>query len=221
MMPEIDGFAVMESIRANPATEKVPILVLTAKDLSREDLQRIKFNNIKQLIQKGDVDVQGLLAKTRAMLGLGDLAPAAPDKPVPAAAAAPAPAMEPQDRVRAEAPLVLVVEDNADNMFTLKAMLSGRYRLLEARDGAAGLALALNSHPDLVLLDMSLPEMDGYTVVRRLRAELPDRRIPVIALTAHAMKGDREKALAAGCNDYMTKPINPQQLITLIEKWTG
>ena len=221
MMPEIDGFAVMERIRATPATEKVPILVLTAKDLSREDLQRIKFNNIKQLIQKGDVDVQGLLAKTRAMLGLGAVTPAAPDKQVPAVAAAPDSAMEKQDKNRAGSPLVLVVEDNADNMFTLKAMLAGRYRLLEARDGVEGLALAQSGHPDLVLLDMSLPEMDGYTVARRLRAEQPSRHIPIIALTAHAMKGDREKALAAGCNDYMTKPINPQQLITLIEKWTG
>ena len=220
MMPEIDGFAVMEKIRANPATEKVPILVLTAKDLSRQDLQRIKFNNIKQLIQKGDVDVQGLLAKTRTMLGLEPAAPAAPEQLRPAAVA-PAPAMEKQGGDRAQAPLVLVVEDNIDNMFTLKAMLAGRYRLLEARDGVEGLALALSGHPDLVLLDMSLPEMDGYTVVRRLRAEQPSRRMPVIALTAHAMKGDREKALAAGCNDYMTKPINPQQLITLIEKWTG
>jgi CheY-like chemotaxis protein/signal transduction histidine kinase/HAMP domain-containing protein len=222
MMPEIDGFTVMEKIRANPATRQVPILVLTAKDLSRQELQRIKYNNIKQLIQKGDVDIAGLLASVTSMLGEQRAGAPETGGRIPAANAG-RPARQPAKggTALAEPPLILVVEDNEDNLFTLKAVLAGRYRLLEARDGVAGLDLAVSGRPDLVLLDMSLPEMDGYTVVRRLREEEATRALPVIALTAHAMKGDREKALAAGCDDYMSKPIEPRQLITLIEKWAG
>lgn len=115
---------------------------------------------------------------------------------------------------------IAVVEDNADNRLLLQAILDGQYDLVEYENGVdalAGLAAAL---PDLVLLDISLPGMDGNEILARIRADTELRRLPVIALTAHAMSGDREKYLAAGFNDYITKPIVDETiLLGAIERW--
>jgi two-component system cell cycle response regulator DivK len=112
-----------------------------------------------------------------------------------------------------------VVEDNADNRLLLQAILGDSHSLVEYANGAdalAGLALA---RPDLVLLDISLPGMDGTEVLRRIRADAALKGLPVIALTAHAMSGDREKFLAAGFDDYVTKPIVDEgQLLEAIKR---
>ena len=114
---------------------------------------------------------------------------------------------------------ILVVEDNPDNMTTIKAILKGAYDILEATDGEEGLNMTLSELPDLVLLDMSLPKMDGFEVAKRIKSERGDRHIPVIALTAHAMKGDREKTIQAGCDDYVSKPVDPEKLMKTIENY--
>ena len=115
---------------------------------------------------------------------------------------------------------VAVVEDNADNRLLLQAILDGLYNVVEYENGVdalAGLAAAL---PDLLLLDISLPRKDGNEILARIRADDQLRRLPVIALTAHAMAGDREKYLAAGFNDYITKPIVDETLLLrAMEKW--
>jgi CheY-like chemotaxis protein len=104
---------------------------------------------------------------------------------------------------------ILYVEDNDDNIYVVTNRL-GRagFTVMVATDGAQGLAMAAAEHPDLVLMDLSLPVLDGWEATRRLKADAATRDIPVIALSAHAMAGDREKALAAGCDDYDTKPID-------------
>ena len=102
---------------------------------------------------------------------------------------------------------VAVVEDNADNRLLLQAILDGLYDVVEYENGVDALAGLAAKLPDLVLLDISLPGMDGNEILARIRADEQLRRLPVIALTAHAMAGDREKYLAAGFNDYITKPI--------------
>jgi CheY-like chemotaxis protein len=113
-----------------------------------------------------------------------------------------------------------VVEDNADNRLLLQAILDGLYDLVEYENGIDALAGLTASLPDLVLLDISLPGMDGNEILARIRADERLRHLPVIALTAHAMAGDREKYLAAGFNDYITKPIVDETiLLTAIEKW--
>ena len=104
-------------------------------------------------------------------------------------------------------------------MTTLKAVLGNRYNLLEAIDGEAGLKMALTENPDLVLLDMSLPKLDGLTIVKKIKEDSNTRNIPVIALTARTMKGDKEKMLEAGCDDYISKPVDPDMLLKTIEKW--
>ena len=115
---------------------------------------------------------------------------------------------------------VAVVEDNADNRLLLQAILDGMYEVVEYENGVDALAGLTASLPDLVLLDISLPGMDGNEILARIRADEHLKRLPVIALTAHAMAGDREKYLTAGFNDYITKPIVDEQLLLgAMEKW--
>ena len=114
---------------------------------------------------------------------------------------------------------VAVVEDNADNRLLLQAILDGPYRIVEYENGTDALAGLRAERPDLVLLDISLPGMDGNEILARIRSDQSLRTLPVIALTAHAMTGDREKYLAAGFDDYVTKPIVDETiLIAAIEK---
>jgi two-component system, cell cycle response regulator DivK len=113
---------------------------------------------------------------------------------------------------------LLLVEDNEMNRDMLTRRLARRgYEVAVAVDGAAGLEMAASEAPDLVLLDMSLPVVDGWEVARRLKADAATRHIPIVALTAHAMSGDREKALEAGCDDFDTKPVDLPRLLGKIE----
>ena len=111
---------------------------------------------------------------------------------------------------------ILYVEDNDDNIYVLKNRLTrAGFTILVARDGAAGVAMATAERPDLILMDLSLPVMDGWEATRQIKGAPETKDIPVIALTSHAMVGEREKALAAGCDDFDTKPV---ELPRLLEK---
>jgi two-component system cell cycle response regulator DivK len=115
-------------------------------------------------------------------------------------------------------PKILLVEDNEMNRDMLSRRLERRgYRVAIALDGEQGVAMAGSEAPDLVLMDMSLPVLDGWEAARRLKAVPETRAIPIIALTSHAMVGDREKAIEAGCDDYDTKPVEFQRLLEKIE----
>jgi CheY-like chemotaxis protein len=115
-------------------------------------------------------------------------------------------------------PKILLVEDNEMNRDMLSRRLERRgYEVLFAMDGAAGVEMVRSHAPDLVLMDMSLPVLDGWEASRRLKGDAATRHIPVIALTAHAMSSDRTKALEAGCDDYDTKPIELPRLLVKIE----
>ena len=113
---------------------------------------------------------------------------------------------------------ILLVEDNEMNRDMLGRRLQRRgFELVIAIDGEEGIAKALSEQPDIILMDMSLPGIDGWEATRRLKAMLEMQAIPIIALTAHAMSGDREKALEAGCDDYDTKPVEFDRLLGKIE----
>ena len=113
---------------------------------------------------------------------------------------------------------ILYVEDNEDNIFMLKNRLTrAGHAVVIARDGAQGVAMALSERPDIILMDLSLPVLDGWQATRQIKAAPDTKHIPVIALTANAMAGDREKALAAGCDDYDTKPIELPRLLGKIK----
>jgi len=116
-------------------------------------------------------------------------------------------------------PLVLVVEDSEDNLVLVRKLLRrAPYSVIEARDGRAALQEARVYQPDLILLDMSLPEIDGWTVVRTLRALPEFKSTVVVALTAHAMHGDRERTLEAGCDEFLTKPLDVTTFLPTITK---
>ena len=119
-------------------------------------------------------------------------------------------------------PTILIVEDNEMNRDMLSRRLQRKsYAVLLAVDGVQGVALAQAQGPDLILMDMSLPVLDGWDATRQLKAAPQTAAIPIIALTAHAMSGDREKAMAAGCDDYDTKPIELPRLLGKIESLLG
>ena len=114
---------------------------------------------------------------------------------------------------------ILYVEDNEDNVFMLTNRLArAGHTVIVATDGAQGVAMALSERPDMILMDLSLPVLDGWQATRQIKSTPDTRHIPVIALTAHAMAGDREKALSAGCDDFDTKPVELSRLLAKIRE---
>jgi CheY-like chemotaxis protein len=116
---------------------------------------------------------------------------------------------------------ILIVEDVEFNRDLLVQLLEEEYELLTAADGAAGIALAEREQPDLILMDLSLPVIDGWEATRRIKGNPALRAIPVIALTAHAMQGDEEKARDCGCDDYLSKPLDEDRLLVTVRKFIG
>lgn len=114
---------------------------------------------------------------------------------------------------------ILIVEDVELNIDLLVQILEDQYAILIGKDGLQGVEIAVKHHPDLILMDISLPEMDGYEATRQIRAIFPD--LPIIGLSAHAMSGDAEKAIRAGCSDYLTKPVDEDLLMEKINKFLG
>jgi len=212
MMPNIDGFAVLEEIRGTPETARIPVLVLTAKDLTAEDRARLTRNNIQQLIRKGNVDHDELIAEIDQLLG----------REAPSEMYEEATGTEPVDLPDLSGKTILVVEDNPDNLLAITALLAKTgAEIVTAADGQAGLRQTRQTRPDLVLLDIQLPILSGMDVARGIKADGELKSIPVVAVTASAMKGDREEILAAGCDDYVSKPVNPAELGRVLRKWLG
>src|SRR5262245_9423624 len=120
-------------------------------------------------------------------------------------------------------PKLLYVEDNDDNLYMLSLRFEGidGYEMISATDGALGVDKAVSDRPDLILMDLNLPVVDGWEAIRRLKADERTRAIPIIALTAHAMAGDREKALAAGADDFDTKPVVFERLLGKVRTALG
>ena len=117
---------------------------------------------------------------------------------------------------------ILIVEDTEDNRQILRDLLTAAgYELLEAVDGEAGVAMAAEHKPDLILMDMQLPVLDGYEATRRIKADPALAHIPVIAVTSYALSGDEAKTRAAGCNAYVAKPFSPRQLLAKVREFLG
>jgi CheY-like chemotaxis protein len=193
MMPKTDGFEVLEKIRSSDLTAHIPVLILTAKHLTKNDLKFLKRNNIHELIQKGDVKRAELLNAVRSMVGEYKSVSQVP--------------LHPKQKTENK-PTLLIVEDNPDNMTTAKAILAKDYQIIEAVDGIEAVEKANMYHPELILMDIALPKMDGIEAYKKIRENKKLEHIPIIALTASAMTEDREAILAHGFNAYIPKPID-------------
>lgn len=219
MMPEVDGFEVLHKLRQDAQTIGVPVLVLTAKQLNKEDLSTLKSNNVHQLIQKGDVNRVELLSAIRRMLAKEgnqnkvreNIAPPEQDHYIRKGRNA--------SLLKTDTPKVLIVEDNADNLLTIKALLGEGFKILEANDGKKGLELAKQHKPDLILMDIALPVMNGLQALDAIRniPELAD--IPIVAVTASVMKGNREETMNYGFDAFVAKPIKHEVFNNVIEEF--
>lgn len=117
---------------------------------------------------------------------------------------------------------ILIVEDNEDNLVIYSTILAHvGYRVLEARDGETGIRMAQQEHPDLILMDVSIPVIDGWEATRRLKADPATADIPIFALTAHALESDREQAKAVGCDGYLPKPAEPRAVLASVQRQLG
>lgn len=117
---------------------------------------------------------------------------------------------------------ILLVEDNEDNLVVYRTILEHvGFRVLEARDGEEGVESAKQNIPDLILMDISIPKIDGWEATQRLKADDNTKAIPIIALTAHALEEDRQKAIQAGCDGYLAKPVEPRRVVQEVERFVG
>jgi len=193
MMPEMDGFQVLAEIRQS-FDFIIPVLILSAKHITKEELSFLKGNNISQLVQKGELNRSSLLAKIETMFSSISLYPR--------------PVMEQPVITKAGDPTILLIEDNPDNSMTIKALLGDKYFIITADDGVSGFQKAVNYKPHVILLDISLPDIDGFEVLRRIRNNSEIAQTPIIAVTARAMKGDKEMILKFGFDGYVPKPVD-------------
>ena len=211
-LPDISGFELMETIRQIPGRRELPIVVCTGKDLTEND--SIRLARMAESVVLKDVQTpERLLDEVSLFLHL-------------VAADLPAHQQQMLEQLRQsdEALIgkkVLVVDDDVRNIFALTSLLEHHgVRVVNAENGSAAISL-LAEDPDIdaVLMDIMMPEMDGYETMRRIRLNSKHRLLPILALTAKAMKGDREKCLEAGASDYIAKPVDTDELLGLLRIW--
>ncbi len=209
-LPDMNGFALIEALKGRPGCARVPIIVYTGKDLSvAEDARLRKLT--QSVIVKDAFAPERLLQETGHFLSMIEAR-------LPAAQ--PPPAFGSQVAALQNA-TVLIVDDDVRNIFALRTALEDvKVNVLAAESGAECLRLlAENPSIDVVLMDIMMPEMDGYETIRRVRAQERWASLPIIALTAKAMKGDRESSLEVGASEYVSKPVDIEQLLKLIAMW--
>ncbi len=220
MMPGIDGFEVLEKIRSKKSTKNIPVLILTAKDLNKKDLAKLSSNNIHHLINKGDVDRDEFLSKIAIMLNINDKRADKTEKKVNKVKNVVTKGRSNMIISKTPGlPTILIIEDNPDNMVTINAILKNNYNTLEAYDGEEGLVLVNSQNPDLILLDISLPGMDGIEVLSSLKSSVETSGIPVIAITARVMQEDLELLSESGFNDFISKPVDPDEVLKKLKIW--
>jgi CheY-like chemotaxis protein len=211
-LPDMSGFEVLERMRAEPALAEVPVVVFTGRELSAEEDAQL-HTMARSIVVKGVESPERLLNETALFLHrvITDLPP---DK------------QQMLDTLHSSdedlaGRTVLLVDDDPRNIFALASALERRgMKVLTATTGREAIAL-IEESPALafVLMDIMMPEMDGYQTIERIRQNEAYRRLPIIALTAKAMKGDREKCLEAGASDYLAKPVNTEQLLSALRMW--
>ncbi|RAI36945.1 response regulator [Rhodoplanes serenus] len=211
-LPDMSGFAVLEAMSSNPALAELPVVVFTGRALTAEEDTRLR-GLARGIVVKGVESPERLLDETAMMLHR-EIARLSPDK------------QRMLERLHGSdehlvGRTVLLVDDDARNIFALSSVLERRgMRVLAATTGREAIEM-IETTPDLaiVLMDIMMPEMDGYQTMERIRRDPRFGRLPIVALTAKAMKGDREKCLEAGASDYLAKPVNTEQLLSALRMW--
>lgn len=194
MMPEMDGFEFVAAMREHEEWRAIPVVVVTAKSITEEDRRRLN-GCVENIVQKGHLDRKALLHEVRHLISLS--------------------LAEGENMYK-----ILLVEDNEMNRDMLSRRLVRKgYQVVMASDGLQGIEMAKSESPNLILMDMSLPVIDGWDATRELKAAEGTNHIPIIALTAHAMASDRDKAFEAGCDDFDTKPIEWNRLLEKIQSF--
>jgi CheY-like chemotaxis protein len=211
-LPDISGFELLEQIRRNPELHELPIVVFTGKDLSEEEQLQLR-KMAKSIIIKGVQSPERLLDETALFLHRV-ISQLPVDKQ----------RMLEQLHRAAEAlkgKKALVVDDDVRNIFALTGLLERQnMQVVSAENGRTAIEhVEKDPDIDIVLMDIMMPEMDGYETIRTIRQNPKHSLLPIISLTAKAMKGDREKCLAAGASDYIAKPVNTEQLLSLMRVW--
>ena len=211
-LPDMTGFELLDQIQAQPSLGELPVVVFTGKELTSEEESRLK-QVAKSIVLKDVQSPERLLDETALFLHrvVTDLPPAK---------------QQMLERLHRSNEMlrsrkVLVVDDDARNIFALTTVLENNdMEVLSATNGRHAIE-AIQGTPDLsaVLMDIMMPEMDGYQTMREIRKDQKFRALPILALTAKAMKGDREKCLEAGASDYIAKPVNTEQLLSLLRVW--
>jgi len=204
MMPEMDGFQVLKSIRDEDKYAHIPVLILTAKHITKDELSFLKSNHVYQLIQKGAIDKKELLISVGNLVNSKNEITTKDDVKT--------------NKIGHKKPTVLVVEDNADNMIFTKLFLGDGYEIIEATDGKSGVDKAIKHNPDLILMDISLPGMNGFEAFSEIRKAIELRKTPIVALTASAMAGNREEILDYGFDGYISKPIDEKNMNEVIKR---
>jgi CheY-like chemotaxis protein len=211
-LPDMTGFEVLECLRDTPSLAELPVVVFTGKELSSEEDARLRML-ARSVVVKGVESPERLLDETALFLHrvVADLPPEMQNM---------------LDRLHSSDDAlvnkkVLVVDDDVRNIFALSSVLERRgMTVLTAGTGREAISL-IESTRDvaIVLMDIMMPEMDGYETMQMIRQNASFRRLPIIALTAKAMKGDREKCLEAGASEYLAKPVNTEQLLSALRMW--
>jgi CheY-like chemotaxis protein len=211
-LPDMSGFELLDKIQSEPSLRDLPVVVFTGKDLSPEEEARLK-QAAKSIILKDVQSAERLLDETALFLHR-------------VVTELPKEKQKLLETLHASAEIlkrrkVLVVDDDARNIFALTTVLENHEMdVLAATNGRQAIEL-IQQTPDLgaVLMDIMMPEMDGYQTMREIRRDERFRTLPILALTAKAMKGDREKCLEAGASDYIAKPVNTDELLSLLRVW--
>jgi CheY-like chemotaxis protein len=208
----MSGFELLEKMHREPSLADVPVVVFTGRDLTQSEQAQLK-SMAKSIVLKDVRSPERLLDETSLFLHrvITDLPP---DKQAML------------ERLHGAAEIlcgrkILVVDDDARNIFALTSLLENQeMEVISATNGARAIEI-IQSNPDMsvVLMDIMMPDMDGYETIRAIRRQPEFRTLPIIALTAKAMKGDREKCLDAGASDYIAKPVNTDQLLSLMRVW--
>jgi len=207
LMPGMDGFELLAELRQREATQHVPVLINTARDLSSDDVARLN-GQYDRILRKSPTNITDVITLVAQLLGTTHGTRTAP------------PGNASQLPSTSGAPTILLAEDNPVNQMLICKILEKRgYRVRPVEDGERAVEAVRGGGIDVVLMDVQMPTMDGLEATRLIRQSGDGARVPIIALTAHAMRGDEERCRQAGCDEYLSKPVDPDDLLALVAQY--